>query len=188
MSDSYCTGGGTVETFTMSQLEYTKELGLWGIIFYPHELAHLVVARSWTSEAEITTLPPEILSGPIRFGGAQVQAPIPEGLSLNRIRLMAIAPLIIWGPVSVITASAISVPFKSLGYFSALAFFLISGGPSAEDISTLFKAMKTRENGGIGTDYADLEDFSIEWWVYAIWLFVIVIWAAFEIMIFTYIA
>lgn len=101
---------------------------------------------------------------------------------------MAIGPLIIWGLISVIVTSMVTLPYKSPEYVLVIAFFLVSGGPSAEDIGTFFNAKKTKENGGMGTKYADIEDFRIDWWIYPIWLLVIVVWAAFEISIFTYIA
>lgn len=167
----------------MSKIRYIRSLGISGIILWPHEIAHWLIVRTWTDEVKISPVPRKDWSHRFQLAGAQVKGPIPGWVPVNAVRLAAIAPVILWSILAVISASVLLLEFMSVPYLFLLAFFLISGALSADDVSTFFNAKRTKDLGGFGAEYSDLD-----FWIYPIWLGFLLIWSILTFLIFTYLA
>lgn len=168
----------------MSQLQYIRSLWPTGLLFYPHELAHWIVVRIWTREAKISPTNAEFLDGFLTVPAAQIEGPIPVNLPLYLIRTAALAPLILMFSLTLMLAPRVDLVFQSPEYFLVTFTILVIGAPSSHDINTLFKAEKTREIGGFGTDYVDISEVDIPLKITLIWLVIIVLWAGFVMISF----
>lgn len=166
----------------MGYLRYVRSLGLAGIILYPHEIGHWLVARTWTRDVRIVPVPREEWSYRFQFAAAQVKAPIPEHVPVYRVRLAAVGPMVVWGLMSVVVSSVFPFEYLSPSYLIVGLFFTVSGGVSVDDVNTFFRASHTKDMGGFGAEYAELER-----WVIPIWLVVITLWVTFEIVVLTYV-
>lgn len=71
----------------MEYSNYVRSLGVPGIIVFPREIGHWLVARSWTKEVRIVPVSREDRSYRFQFAAAQVKAPIHGNVPLYKVRL-----------------------------------------------------------------------------------------------------